>query len=190
MAAEIVTRTLVYEGWLSVYRLTVRMANGALEERHVEHHGPAVAVLPYDPERLVALLVSMPRPPVMLSGEPDLLEVIAGRIDGAILEDEARREAEEEAGVRLGLLEPVANLWTMPSISTERVQLYLATFTQADRVGPGGGAANENEGITVHEVPLNRLSEMARAGALLDAKTLVLVQALQLRRPDLFRSAS
>jgi nudix-type nucleoside diphosphatase (YffH/AdpP family) len=190
MAADIVTRTLVYEGWLSVFRLTVRMANGALEERHIEHHGSAVAVLPYDPERRVALLVSLPRPPVMLSGEPDLFEVVAGRIEGAVIEDEARREAEEEAGVRLGPLEPVVNLWTMPSISTERVQLYLAPYSRTDRIGPGGGAADENEGITVHEVSLSRLEALARAGELPDAKTLVLVQALQLRRPDLFRSPS
>jgi nudix-type nucleoside diphosphatase (YffH/AdpP family) len=186
MAAEIIAQTSVYDGWLSVLRVTLRMPNGALEERHIEHHGSAVAVLPYDPGRLVALLVSMPRPPVMLSGERDLLEVVAGRIESSNLEDEARREASEEAGVRLGTLEPVANLWTMPSISKERVQLYLAPFALTDRVGPGGGAADENEGITVHEIPLRRLGEMARAGELLDAKTLVLVQALQLRRPELF----
>jgi nudix-type nucleoside diphosphatase (YffH/AdpP family) len=188
MAAEIVAQALVYEGWLSVHRLTLRMPNGALEERHVEGHGSAVAVLPYDPERRIALLVSMPRPPVMLSGEADVLEVIAGRIEGDGPEDEARREAAEEAGVRLNALEWVTNLWTMPSISEERVQLYLAPFSAADRIGEGGGAADENEGITVHEIQLQKLAEMARQGSLPDAKTLVLLQALQLRRPELFGS--
>jgi nudix-type nucleoside diphosphatase (YffH/AdpP family) len=186
MAAEIVAQIPVYDGWMSVRRLSLRMPDGAIEERHVECHGSAVAVLPYDPDRSVALLVSMPRPPVMLDGGPDLFEAIAGRIEGAHPDDEARREAAEEAGVRLGALEWVTNLWTMPSVSTERVQLYLAAYTDADRVGPGGGATDENEGITVHEVALSHLADLAQRGALTDAKTLILFQALQLRRPDLF----
>jgi nudix-type nucleoside diphosphatase (YffH/AdpP family) len=190
MSARIIADETVYSGWLSLRRLTVRMPDGRPEERHVEDHGSAVAVLPYDPVRGTALLVSMPRPPVLLDGGPDLLEAIAGRIEDATPEDTARREAMEEAGVRLGRLEPIANIWPMPSISTERVQLYLAEYAAGDRVTAGGGAADENEGIIVHELPLRRLAEMVDAGALPDAKTMLLVQALRLRRADLFVPAS
>jgi nudix-type nucleoside diphosphatase (YffH/AdpP family) len=186
VSARIIADEIVYAGWMSLRRLTLQMPDGRPEERHVEDHGIAIAVLPYDPVRRTALLVSLPRPPVLLDGGPDVLEAIAGRIEDATPEDTARREAMEEAGVRLTVLEPIANIWTMPSISTERVQLYLAPFAAADRIAPGGGAADENEGITVHELPLRHLAELADAGALPDAKTLLLVQALRLRRPDLF----
>ncbi|WP_181814704.1 hypothetical protein [Sphingomonas aracearum] len=40
--------------------------------------------------------------------------------------------------------------------------------------------------ITVHELPLAELADRAAAGMLVDAKTLILVQALLLRRPELF----
>jgi nudix-type nucleoside diphosphatase (YffH/AdpP family) len=184
LPAAIVGEELVYRGWVSLHRMALRMPDGDIEERHVEDHGIAIAVLPYDPVRATALLVSMPRAPVMWSGHAALLEAIAGRIEGGSADDTARREAMEEAGVRLTTLEPIANIWAMPSISTERVQLYLAPFTTADRIAAGGGAADENEGITVHELPLARIAAMMEAGDLPDAKTMV--QALQLRHPELF----
>ncbi|MDB5690264.1 MAG: hydrolase [Sphingomonas bacterium] len=190
MSPRIIADETVYRGWVSLRRMTVQMPDGRPEERHVEDHGSAVAVLPYDPVRRTALLVSMPRAPVLLSGQPDLLEAIAGRIEDTTPEDTARREAMEEAGVRLTLLDPVANIWTMPSISTERVQLYLAPFGAGDRIAPGGGAADENEGIVVHELTLERLATLADAGDLQDAKTMLLVQALRMRRADLFRTAT
>ena len=76
--------------------------------------------------------------------------------------------------------------WSMPGISTERMALYLAPFSAADRVSAGGGLATEHESISVAEVPLAELARLADAGHLADLKTLALVQTLRLRRPDLF----
>jgi hypothetical protein len=53
-------------------------------------------------------------------------------------------------------------------------------------VGQGGGAKGEHENITVLELPLRELAAMADAGALVDMKTVTLLQTLRLRRPDLF----
>ncbi len=39
-----------------------------------------------------------------------------------------RREALEEGGLRLGALEHVATVWSMPGVSTERMALYLAEY--------------------------------------------------------------
>ena len=58
--AQIVKKTLVYDVWYKLWRLAVRMPDGAVVERHLESHGDAVAVLPYDPVRRVAMLVTMP----------------------------------------------------------------------------------------------------------------------------------
>ncbi|MEO0033819.1 MAG: hypothetical protein RIS94_3577 [Pseudomonadota bacterium] len=184
--AEIVTRQLVYDGWYRFWRLEVLLPDGVVVERHLLDNGQAVAVLPYDPVRRVCMLVSQPRAAVMSAGEAPLLEAIAGGLDGIAAEARIREEALEEGGLRLGALEPVANIWPIPPVSTERVALFLAEYGAQDRVGEGGGADGEFEHITVHEVGFDELRALVLAGELTDAKTLVLAQALLLRRPDLW----
>jgi nudix-type nucleoside diphosphatase (YffH/AdpP family) len=186
MRVEIKGTDQVYKGWTTLSQLTLTDGTNTFT-REVEHHGSAVAVLPYDPERRRVLLVSMPRAPVLLAAEPDLLEPPAGLIDpGEDLETCARREAGEEVGVRLTDLEFVGTFWTCPGISTERLSLFLAPYRSDDKVGPGGGLADENENITVVELPLAEMAAMAAAGRLSDLKTFTLFSALQQRHPALF----
>ena len=185
--AKIADSTRIYTGWTSLDRIALVMPDGAVVERHIEDHGGAVALLPYDPDRRTALLVSMPRAPVVRIGDPDLLEAIAGSLESD--EDPeacACREALEEAGLDLDSLELVGRVWSMPGLSTERISLYLAPYSQASRIEAGGGAAGEHENIAVHEVPLAELWRSAAAGGLPDLKTLALLQALRIRSPALF----
>ncbi len=184
---EIVGVARIHEGWVKIAKLTIRRPQGGTMDREVEDHGSAVAVLPYDPERRTALLVRQFRAPVFHAGGPEaLLETIAGILDEDDPEACARREAMEEAGLRLDRLESVGALWTSPGITTERMHLYLAPYAKADRVGEGGGLAEENEDIEVLEVPLGDLWAQVERGEILDLKTLALIQALRLRHPDLF----
>lgn len=177
----------VYQGWSDLLLATVRGPDGEEFGREIEDHGAAVGVLPYDPERRVAVLVRQFRAPVThASGEADLLECPAGLLESADPAEDARREAMEEAGLKLGVLEPVAAIWTCPGVSTERVHLFLAAFEVNDVQGAGGGLAGEHEDTTRVELPLGEVAEMADGGRLTDAKTLLLVQTLRLRRPDLF----
>lgn len=185
--AEIIERRLVYDGWYRFWVLRLRMPDGAQVERHLLDNGQAVAVLPYDPVRRVVMLITQPRAAVLAAGvEEDLLEAIAGNLDAAAPEARIMAEAMEEGGLRLGALEPVANIWPIPPVSTERVMLYLAPYGAADRVGPGGGHEDEHENIRVVEIGLDALYAMVMAGTLEDAKTLALAQALIIRHPELF----
>jgi len=184
--ARIVEKTLVYDGWYRLFRLGVEMPDGRTAERHLLDNGSAVAVLPFDPRRRVVMLVEQPRAGVLAANEPPLLEAIAGGLDGASPAERIVEEALEEGGLRLTHLDPVANIWPLPPVSTERVQLYLAEYDSKDRVGEGGGADGEHEHITVHEIGLDRLREMVLSGSLTDAKTLILAQALLLRHPQLW----
>jgi nudix-type nucleoside diphosphatase (YffH/AdpP family) len=186
MEPKITARESVYTGWCRLDRVSLRMPNGETVERHIEDHGPAVAVLPYDPDRRVAILIKQPRAPVIASGSEPVFEVPAGMLETDDPEICARREAIEEAGLKVSDLTPVANIWTLIPISTERIQLYLATYTNTDRVSAGGGAHDENEAIEVFELPLEEVGRMVRAGEMTDAKTLILVQRLMIDRPDLF----
>jgi hypothetical protein len=74
----------------------------------------------------------------------------------------------------------------MPGVSTERMTLYLAEYRAKDRVGDGGGVAHEDEEVRVVELGLKELAALMAADGVVDMKTLALVQALQLRRPELF----
>ncbi len=111
MTTRIVHRETVYAGWLSLERLEIALPNGAVEERHVEDHGAAVALLPYDPVRRTAILVSQPRVPVLLAGKADLLEAVAGRLEPEGPDRTARKEAHEEAGLSLRHIEEIAHVW-------------------------------------------------------------------------------
>ena len=156
-----------------------------LVSREVLDHGESACVLPYDVERRVALLVSQERVPQLYLGQHGpSLEAIAGRLEpDETAAESIRREAEEEAGLRLGALEQVVTCWASPGVSTER---YLSAYVEADRTGPGGGRADELEDIEVEELSLSELARRADQAAITDAKTLLLVQTLRLRRPDLF----
>lgn len=186
-APEILDKKTVHEGWAKYSVLQVRLRTGQTVTRELEEHGTAVTVLPYDPERKVAILVKQFRAPVMVeTGATAFLEIIAGLSDDQPPDEAARREASEETGLKLRELDHVAHLWTMPGLSTERMDLFLASYTQADRVGLGGGAEGEHEDIIVVEVPLTQLAHMVDAGTLNDMKTFALVQTLRLRKPELF----
>jgi nudix-type nucleoside diphosphatase (YffH/AdpP family) len=182
---EITNIETVHSGWAKFLVATVRLADGRTFRREVEDHGAAACVLPYDSGRRTAVLVRQLRLPVYyMTREPHTLEAIAGIVDEADPAETARREAREEAGLELGAIEPVAQGWTMPGVSTERMHLYLAAYRGRPREGRGG--IDEDEDITAIEMPLDELARLADSGGLADVKTLVLVQTLRLRRPELF----
>ncbi|WP_239987310.1 NUDIX hydrolase [Sphingosinithalassobacter portus] len=187
MNPRITDSRLVYDGWYKLFRLEIAMDEGVTVERHLLDNGSAVAVLPYDPVRRTVMLISQPRAAVLAAGHEPLFEAIAGNLDRAAPAERICEEALEEAGLTLGALEPVANIWPIPPVSTERVQLYLASYDTDSIVGPGGGAPDEHEFISVHEIDLDALKGLVEAGDLPDAKTLVLAQALMLRHPELRR---
>jgi nudix-type nucleoside diphosphatase (YffH/AdpP family) len=178
-----------YQGWTRVLIATFRLPDGQSMRREIEDHGNAVAVLPYDAERRTAILISQFRAPVFHASKAAadaLYEAIAGLVESDDPAGCGRREAFEETGLALSALEPAGTVWTMPGLSTERMHLFLAPYAPAARVGAGGGVADEHERISVHELPLGEIAAMADAGKIEDMKTLLLVQTLRLRRPDLF----
>jgi nudix-type nucleoside diphosphatase (YffH/AdpP family) len=178
----------LYHGWTKLLRLTFSEGDGTVIVREVEDHGGrSVCVLPYDPARRCALLISQFRAPVyFVERREELLEVIAGILEEEDIAVSARREAIEEAGLQLGPLQHVGCMWSLPGISTDRTDMFLAQYGESDRVGQGGGLAEEQERITVVEMPLAELASLADKGQLDDLRTFSLVQTLRLRHPELF----
>lgn len=189
MQAQIVSRRVLHSGYLTVRQMQFRLADGSVVAREIESHGDAAAVLPYDAVRCCALVVKLFRAPVFtVTGEESIIEACAGMVEQETPDTTARREAAEELGVELEHVEAVARIWSSPGVSTERQSLFLAQYTPADRKGRGGGVAGEHEGITVVERSLTALAAELDCGAMVDGKLITLILALQLRRPDLFKS--
>ena len=186
--AKILDVRVVHEGWSKFMVADVRLADGTKVSRQIEDHGAAIVILPYDPVRRTVMLVRLLRPAALYAaGVRELIEAVAGIIDaGETPEITARREAMEEAGLKLGELEALAQVWASPGISTERMSLFLAPYGAADRVANGGGLEVEHEGITVLEMPAAQAWAMLERGEIADMKTLALLYALKLRRPDMF----
>jgi 8-oxo-dGTP pyrophosphatase MutT (NUDIX family) len=137
--SRLISKTVVYEGWSTLYKATLQLGSGAVVTREVEHHGSAVAVPPFDPDRRVALLIRQLRtgPLVDEAAEAHMLEAPAGLIDPGEGEEAAvRREAFEEVGASLGELDLVGSSYPMPAVSTERIACYLATYSAGDPRGP------------------------------------------------------
>jgi nudix-type nucleoside diphosphatase (YffH/AdpP family) len=185
---EIIGRKVAYKGYVTVTVAMLKPKDGEAHPREVVSFGDSACVLPYDPDRRVAMVIRMPRAPRLLAGEAEpLLEAVAGMVDaGETPAEAAIREAMEEAGLALKAVETVATAWPSPGVLAERSSLFLAAYSPADRTGTGGGVAGEHEAITLAETPLAELAAMADAGRLADLKTLTLVQTLRLRRPELF----
>ncbi len=185
---EILGTKQVYAGWTKLLVASLRLPDGRTIEREIEDHGQGVCVLPYHPLRKTAVLVRQPRAPVLYAADrQETLEVIAGIIEQDDNADACmHREVMEEALLKLDSLEQVFTAWTMPGISTELMHFYLAQYSGAPRPDIRGGAASENEDTLAVEIGLADLARMADAGELPDAKSLVLLQTLRLRRPDLF----
>lgn len=184
---EIVALEARHQGWASLFIASILGPNGEVFRREIEEHGQAVGLLPYDPERRLALLIRQFRAPLFhATGETEFLECPAGLLDKPDPEAEGKRELWEEIGLRASRLERVTTAWMMPGLSTERIHLFLVPFSAEERQGKGGGLATEHERITSVEVALAELARMADDGRLTDMKTLFLVQTLRLRRPELF----
>ena len=126
-----------------------------------------VTVLPYDPDRDRVMMVEQFRFGPFARGDlrPWMLEPVAGRIDpGETPEEAARREAVEEAGLRLDRLLPVAACYPSPGQITEYLHAYVGLAALPDEAAGLGGLDAENEDIRAHVVPFERMMALVASG--------------------------
>jgi ADP-ribose pyrophosphatase len=123
----------------------------------------AAIVLPYDPLRDRVLLIEQVRMGPLARGDKSCwqLEPIAGAVDpGETPQMAARREASEEAGLTLGALHPVSEVYASPGNSTEFYYIYLGLADLPDSVTGTGGLASEDEDIRSHLMSFDDLMDL------------------------------
>jgi nudix-type nucleoside diphosphatase (YffH/AdpP family) len=189
-AVKVVANEILAKDWgtLSRYTIDYTRRDGRVQRHHREvyDHGMAAAVLLHCPDRDVVTLVRQFRLPPFLDGRDGfLLEVCAGLLDGDTPEACARREAEEEAGIRIGELRHAFDTIVSPGSLTETISCFVGTYTADAAISPGGGLEAEGEDIEIVELPVAEALAMIADGRIIDAKTIMLLQHLALGQQNI-----
>jgi nudix-type nucleoside diphosphatase (YffH/AdpP family) len=181
---RILSAEVLADDWAKLTKYTIELTrrDGTAEKqiRQVYDRGNGAGILPIDPRRGTVLLVRQFRIPVLLN-EPVhdggmLIEVCAGLLDRNDPETAIRKEAEEELGFRLKSVRKVYDAFMSPGSVSERLSLFVAEYSPADRISDGGGERSEGEDIEVLELPLTEAIAMVASGTIIDAKTIMLLQ--------------
>lgn len=148
----------------------------------------AAILLPYDPTRDRVLLVEQMRMGAIGRGDKNhwQLEPIAGRIDaGETPENCARREAQEEAGLKIGSVELVCEAYPSPGCSTEFFYQYVGLVDLPDDIAGVSGLGTENEDIRSHLISFDALMEMVQTHQAANVPLVTLAYWLAYHRPRL-----
>jgi ADP-ribose pyrophosphatase len=162
MAFERVGTDTVWEGHIGTVRIdSFRHDDGEVVRREVIEHPGAAVMLPFDGERI--WLVRQPREVV---GEDRLLELPAGKLNGADVLETAKRELREEIGKSAAEWRFLVSFYASPGFTDELIHAYLATDLSDDPL-----EAEEEERIEIISEPIERLDEVIRDCR--DSKSLV-----------------
>ena len=159
----------LYRGPLiSVAVGTFAAPDGTTFERDVVHHPGAVSVVPVVSEGEAVILVRQYRAAV----DRDLLEIPAGKRDVAEEPPEvtARRELEEEIGMRAGRLEKLAEFFNSPGFCDEHSFVFMALDLDPCETSAQGV---EEQHMTLEEVQLDAVPGLIASGRIVDAKTII-----------------
>jgi GDP-mannose pyrophosphatase NudK len=177
---------ILHKGWRTLKLISFELLrqNGEWKpgSKEVYETGDAAAVLLYHKERRTVILTQQFRLATYLNGNSEglLLEACAGKLDGDTPEQCAIRETEEETGYRISHVQKVAEVYVGPGAITELVHCFIAPYTEEMKVSAGGGLEAEGEDIRVQEYSFDEACAMAANGRIRDAKTVILLQYLQL----------
>jgi ADP-ribose pyrophosphatase len=158
----------VHQGSLiSVAVGTFEAPDGSTFQRDIVRHPGAVSIVPVDDDRSV-FLVRQYRAAI----DADLLEIPAGKrdVEGEPPEETARRELEEEVGMRAGRIQKLAEFYNSPGFTDEHSWVFLARDLEASAVS---AHSPEEEQMTVERVPLDEVPALIASGRLVDAKSII-----------------
>lgn len=161
-------KLIVEEGKISINKKRIKRERVLRED--------AAAVLVYNTDTKKVILTRQFRFPIAGKSHEDILEIVAGKIEGGKSPEEtAIKETEEETGykIRQENLKLLLSCFSTPGYSSECFYVYYAKVTNSDRVSEGGGKKEENEFIQVVELDLDEFRNMVQKAEIKDAKTYV-----------------
>ncbi|OCL22755.1 ADP-ribose diphosphatase [Gilliamella sp. wkB72] len=186
------TKRILYKGFFSLleYRFQYRKFDGSVSEvvsREILERGHAVVLLAYDDKRDEVVLIEQIRiAAIETEDSPWMLELIAGMMDheNESIEEVAKREALEEAGIVVGQCKPIISYLASPGGLTEKLHVLVGQVDASTAKGVHG-LAEENEDIKVHVVSREQAYKWVEEGVINNAASIIALQWLQLNHSTL-----
>jgi len=155
----------IYEGKILSLRIdTVELPDKKYSKREIIEHPGAVAIVPITEEGEVVFVKQFRK-----AVESVLLEIPAGKLEvGEEPLNCAIRELKEETGYTSNDLKCIAEFYTSPGFSNEKLYLFLAKGIEAGESEP-----ECDEYIDILKIKVEKLLEMINSGEIVDSKTLI-----------------
>ena len=152
------------------------------QSREAYDRGNGATILLYNLEQSTIIRTRQFRLPTFINGNHSglLIEACAGLLDKDNPEDCIRRETEEETGYKVTDVRKIFEAYMSPGSVTEILYFFIAAYSKEMKVTDGGGVAHEEENIEVLEMNFDTALKMMNNGEIKDAKTIMLLQYLQL----------
>lgn len=151
--------------------------------RETYDRGNGATILLYNVEKKTVVLTRQFRFPAFVNEHDGMLiEACAGLLDRDDPETCIRKETEEETGYRIENVRKVFEAFMSPGSVTERLYFFVGEYFDNDKVGDGGGVEADGEEIEVLEMTLDEALACVESGAIMDGKTIMLLQYAKLRR--------
>ncbi|HHZ20611.1 MAG TPA: NUDIX hydrolase [Firmicutes bacterium] len=165
LAEQRLSTERVYDGvLLKVNRDEVLFPDGNAGVREWVAHPGAAAVIPLTGRGTVFMVRQYRYPLGRVT-----LEIPAGKLDpGEDPETCVRRELKEETGLVAEKIRRIGAFATTPAFTNEIITLFVATDLHRE-----DSAADDDEFLTVGELPVAEVLAQIEAGAIQDAKTII-----------------
>lgn len=179
---KIIRESILYQGWSTLIQYVIDYIRSDQHTetlvREIYDSGDGVVVLLYNNKTDKILLIRQFRLPVYLNGHPTgfILECCAGLLDHHQPESTAKKEIEEETGYRLQNIHKIYEAFATPGAHKEKIHYYYGLYDEQMQISQGGGLITENEDIEIIEYPYSQIPELLKSGAIIDSKTIILLQ--------------
>lgn len=145
----------------------VKLPDGRESSREIVEHAAAVAIVAIDNNKNI-WMVRQYRKPV----EETLLEIPAGIME----ENEtplysAKRELEEETGLRANNWESIMSYYSTPGFCNEKLHIFMASDITRGQMN-----TDSDEFLEIVKIPLEKAYDMIFQGQIVDGKSIIGIQ--------------
>lgn len=185
---KIIETVLLSDNWYTLrkytYEILKRDGSRQIQNREVYDRGNGAVILLYNIEWRTVILTRQFRLPSYINGNEKgyLMEACAGLLDRDNPEDAIKRETEEETGYRIHEIRKIMEAYMSPGSVSEILYFFIAEYDQSMKIHKGGGKEQEQEEIEVLEIKFEEAIAMIKTSEIKDAKTIMLLQYLQINR--------
>jgi nudix-type nucleoside diphosphatase (YffH/AdpP family) len=185
-AVQIIQTEILSDNWYTLRKVTfeIEKPDGTKERQSREAYdrGNGAVILLYNRSKNTVVLTRQFRLPTYVNGNESgmLIEACAGLLEEESPEECIKREAIEETGYEVGEVKKIFEAYMSPGSVTELLHFFVAEYSHTDQRSDGGGVKEEEEAIEVLEIPFKDALSMIEDGRIMDGKTIMLLQYVQI----------